>query len=195
MKNVSLLLLSSILAGCASQPTVKSWMDPVSSATITAQNEPLVLARDDENRPIEERDYAQLAAIEVNRMGDRRLYLVAVLWSTINRTGAERDKFENAFSRIEVQMGERSVVLARHAGEIAELGVGQSQLPLPIPGSKQIYFPIERADLRALASSSHVKLVTQGQPEAAQRYEEWQDGRRSLSDFLSQLPGEPAALP
>ena len=86
-------------------------------------------------------------------------------------------------------------MLARHPGQLAELGVGQSPLPLPILGSQQIYFPIERADLRALASSNRVQLVTQGVPDAPQRYEEWQDGRRSLSDFLSQLPGEAQALP
>lgn len=189
MKYVSLLLLLTLaLLGCSSAPSVKSWLDPVSSATITAQSQPLVLARDERTRLIDEREFAQLAAVEVNRMGDRRLYLVAILWSSGYRTRTEEESFENAFAQIELRMGERSALLTRHQGEVAELGVGQSPLPLPIPGSQQLYFPIERADLRALATSSHVQLIAQGVPEAPQRYEEWQDGRSSLNDFLSQLP-------
>lgn len=45
-------------------------LDPVSSATITAQRERLVLARDEQRHPINERELAQVATVEVNRMGD-----------------------------------------------------------------------------------------------------------------------------
>jgi hypothetical protein len=182
MKYTSLLLMLA-LWGCSTAPTVKSWLDPVSSATITAQTEPLVLARD-------ERNFAQLAAVEVNRMGERRLYLVAILWSSDRRTQTERENFENSFTRVELRIDDRSATLARHSGEIAELGVGQSPLPLPIPGSQQVFFPIERADLHALASSNRVQLIALGQPDWPQRYDEWQDGRSSLNDFLGQLPNE-----
>lgn len=192
MKSTSLLLLLLTVSACTTAPTVKSWLDPVSSATITAQLEPLILARDDQSRALDERQFAQLAAVEVNRMGDRRLYLVAILWSSGDGSRAGREHFEKAFARIEMVMGDRSVALERHSGEIAELGVGQSPLPLPIPGSQQIYFPIERADLNALARSNRVQLIARGHPDTPQRFEEWQDGRRSLSDFLGQLPGNEA---
>lgn len=188
MKNTSLLLLLTLL-GCASAPTVKSWLDPVSSATITAQSEPLIVAREERTRSSDERDFAQLAAVEVNRMGERRLYLVAVLWSSQQHTRTEREEFEKSFARVELRMGDRTTTLARHQGDIAELGMSQSPLPLPIPGSQQLFFPIERADLNALAASNRVQLVAVGEPDAPQLYEEWQDGRHSLSDFLSQLPG------
>jgi hypothetical protein len=187
MKYTSLLLLS-LLSGCTTAPTVKSWLDPVSSATITAQNTPLIVARDEQQRSSDERDFAQLAAVEVNRMGERRLYLVAVLWSSEPQTRTERDELEKSFARVELRMGDRSTTLARHQGDVAELGFGQSPLPLPIPGTQQLFFPIERADLNAIASSSRVQLVALGQPDSPQLYDEWQDGRRSLGDFLSQLP-------
>ena len=187
MKYTSLLLMFSLL-GCATAPTVKSWLDPVSSATITAQSVPLIVARDEQTRSIDERDFAQLAAVEVNRMGERRLYLVAVLWSSEHQTRTERDEFEKSFARVELRMGDRSTTLARHQGDIAELGIGQSPLPLPMSGSQQLFFPIERADLNALASSNRVQLIALGAPDTPQLYEEWQDGRRSLGDFLSQLP-------
>lgn len=184
------VVLSLIVAGCASQPTVKSWLDPVSSVTITAQTEPLVMVRASPAPVANERDYAQLAAIEVNRMGDRRLYLVAVLWTTADLSRGQPGNFENSFSQVEVQTGDRTVALTRHAGEISELGIGESVLPLPIPGSRHIYFPIDRDALRAISRSTRIQLTALGIPDAPRRYEEFSDGRRSLTDFLSQLPGE-----
>jgi hypothetical protein len=187
MKYTSLLLLLTLL-GCSSAATVKSWLDPVSSATITAQSKPLILTRDEQTRSINTRDFAQLTALEVNRMGERRLYLVAVPWSSEHQTRTEQDEFEKSFASIELRMGDRVTTLARHRGDIAELGLGQSPLPLPVSGSLQLFFAIERADLSALASSNRVQLIALGQPDSPQRYDEWQDGRRSLSDFLDQLP-------
>ena len=189
MKYTSLLLMSTLL-GCSSAPTVKSWLDPVSSATITAQNEPLILARSEQTSTIDARDFAQLTAVEVNRMGERKLYLVAVPWSSAHPTRGEREDVEKSFARVELRMGDRSTTLARHQGDIAELGVGQSSLPLPVSGTQQVFFPIERNDLRALASSNRVQLITKGPQDTPQQYDEWQDGRRSLGDFLSQLPPE-----
>jgi hypothetical protein len=184
----SALLLSLALAGCASQPTVKQWLDPVSSVTITAQTEPLVLIRAAPAPSANERDYAQLAAIEVNRMGERKLYLVAILWTTADLSSNQGSSFEDSFAKIEVQLSDRTVALTRHDGEISELGIGDPALPLPIPGSRHIYFPVERNDLRALSQSSSVQLTARGVPDAPRRYEEFADGRQSLSDFLSQLP-------
>lgn len=183
----SALLLTLMLVGCAAQPTVKSWIDPKSSVTITAQTEPLVLIRATPAPSLNERDYAQLTAIEVNRMGDRKLYLVAILWSSAELWSDQAGNFQNVFKQIEVNLGDRTVALTPHAGEVTELGISEA-LPLHIPGSSQIYFPISRDDLRAISRSTRIELTASGVPEAPRRYEEWQDGRRSLNDFLGQLP-------
>ncbi|MBL8271633.1 hypothetical protein [Steroidobacter sp.] len=180
------------LAGCASQPTVKSWLDPVSSATITAQIEPLVLNRVEPKNDFDARDYAQLSAVEVNRMGDRRLYLVAILWTSGDLAQMRPHDFSSNFSQVELSLGERSVSLERYTGKIEDLGIANGPLPLPIPGSQHLYFPIERADLRALAQANRVKLTAVGVPDAPQGYEEWNESRRGLADFVSQLPPESA---
>lgn len=177
------------LAGCVSQPSVTSWLDPVSAVTITAQTTPLLLARPEKRRTVNGRDYVRLAAIEVNRMGDRRLYLIAVLWSNADLSGKQWRDFENAFTQIELRVDDRPVVLARHPEDVSTLGIGQSPLPLPVPGSRQIFFSIERNQLRAMAESKAVELTPLGEPDAQHRYEERNNGRPSLSDFLSQLPG------
>ena len=179
-----------MLAGCVTQPSVQSWLDPVSMATITAQSDPLVLARQEKRRTANGRDYAQLTAIEVNRMGDRKLYLVAVLWSNAQLTGKQWQNFENAFQEIEVRLEDHSMTLTRLPEDVSKLGIGQTPLPLPIPGSRQIYYSIDRPELRAIVASNLIELTTLGRAESPVVFELRQNARRSLSDFLGQLPGE-----
>jgi hypothetical protein len=183
-----------MLAGCSTQPTVKSWLDPVSLATITAQTSPLVLARVEKRRTADGLDYAQLAAIEINRMGDRRLYLLAVLKSNGQLSGRQWQYFESSFAQIEVRLDDHAITLTRLSDDVSALGIGQSPLPLPISGLRHIYFPIERAALRAMAQSKSVQLTALGGPAPPQSFEEREDGRQSLGDFLSQLPGEASNL-
>ena len=78
--------------------------------------QPLIVARDEQTRSTNERDFAQLTAVEVNRMGERRLYLVAVLWTSAQQTRTEQDEFSKSFERVELRMGEHSTTLARHRG-------------------------------------------------------------------------------
>ncbi len=180
------------LGGCVSQPTVKQWLDPVTSVTITAQTEPLVLVRASPPPVANERDYAQLTAIEVNRMGDRKLYLVAILWTTGDLSANQASVYDDSFSQIEVRADDRTFALTQYAGEISQLGIGEPALPLPIHGSRNVYFPVERDDLHAISQSSRVQLTARGVPDAPRHYEEFADGRQSLSDFLSQLPSQAA---
>lgn len=189
----SFLLLT--LAGCASAPTqVTSWLDPVTAVTITAQTQPLRFALIEPPRKFQptqsfdEREHAQLTAIEVNRMGDRRLYLVATSWSK-TRPYTQRKVFEAAFSELELRVGDRSITLAAHAGSPTELGIGQSPLPLQLHlrGSDYSFFPLDRADLKAIAETDRIALVARGIPSPLQ-YEELTPDRSSLSEFLAQLP-------
>lgn len=182
----SVLLLLLTLAGCTAQPTVTSWLDPVSVATITSQTEPLLLARVKPSSTIK-RSFAQLTAIEVNRMGDRRLYLVLIPRISGDLTPKQLASFERSFGKVEIRAGDRSVVLDRYTGNVAELGIGDPAL-IPVTGSPHIYYSIERADLRAMAGSNRVELVAMGLP-SPRLYEEWGERRPSLEDFLSQLPG------
>ena len=114
MKSSALLLSLMILAGCVAQPTVTSWIDPKSSVTVTAQTEPLVLIRAEPAPNLNERDYAQLTAIEVNRMGDRKLYLVAILWtSAADLWTDQQGKFSASHDATTVQTGKRIVYHAK----------------------------------------------------------------------------------
>ncbi|HEY0939763.1 MAG TPA: hypothetical protein VGE08_06675 [Steroidobacter sp.] len=186
--SVPLILL--MLAGCVAQPPVKSWLDPVSVATLTSQSTPLVLARASSSSMIQ-RTFAQLTAVEVNRMGTRRLYLVLVPRITNEVTPTQLATFQRSFDQIELRADERAIALARYTGDLAELGIGEPEL-LPIFTTRFGLYPVERADLRALVDSKQVTLVAMGL-QTPRTYEEWNDSRHSLRDFLAQLPGEATA--
>jgi len=195
MKYLAPLVLL-MLGGCVTQPSVQSWLDPVSMATITAQAEPMVLTRMEKRRTANGRDYAQLTAIEVNRMGDRKLYLVAVLWSNAQLTGKQWQNFESPFEQVDVRLDEQELTLHRLPDDVSSLGIGQTPLPLPIPGTRQVYYPVDRPELRAIVASNRIELTARGRADLAVPFEEREDGRRSLNDFLGQLPGEsPKASP
>ena len=180
-----LLAPTLILAGCASSPTPRTWLDPYTAATITAQAEPIVLARDEQLRAINVRDYVQLGAVEVNRMGQRDLYLVVILWSTIDRSAAEPERLSEAFARLEVQADDRPFALVRAAS--TPPGIGQRPFRLPAPEARQMYFPVGREELQAIATSRSLSATPRGSSEES-RYTEWRDGRASLQAFLAALP-------
>lgn len=183
----SVLLLLVMPAGCMSQPTVTSWLDPVSVATITAQSEPWVLTGQ-ASRRMQPRKYAHLTALEVNRMGTRRLYLAVLPRISGEFSRVEAARLESSFDAVEIRVDDHSVLLTRYTGDVAELGIGQPAL-LPIYGSEPLYFPIERTDLLAMTRANRVELAALGLPGKPQLYQERTAGRRWLGDFVSQLPG------
>lgn len=184
----SVLLLLVMLAGCTSQPTVTSWLDPVSVATITAQSEPLVLmAQTSSARRVLSRTYAALTAIEVNRMGTRRLYLAVIPRIPGEISPQQQATLESSFDEVEIRIEDRPIVLTRHTGSVAELGIGEPAL-LPVYGSTPIYFAVERTTLSAMAESNRLELAALGLSGKPQLYQGRTDGLRSLGEFVSQLP-------
>ncbi len=166
---------------------MKSWIDPKSSVTVTAQTEPLVLIRAEPAPSLNERDYAQLTAIEVNRMGDRNRIWSPFCGARPSCGRISRATFEGAFKQIEVNLGDRTVALTPHTGNAAELGINQA-LPLPIPGSTRSISPSVATTFAPSLVRARFNSPPRGMPDAPRRCEEWQDGRRSLNDFLGQLP-------
>lgn len=180
-----LLLLLLALTGCVAQPPVKSWLDPVSVATITSQSEPMVLARVVPTSKTK-RSFAHMAAVEVNRMGARSLYLVLIPRITGELTQKQRASFERSFAQIEIRAADRSIALSPYTGDVAELGIGDPAL-LPISKSPRFYYPIERIDLDAIAAAERIELMALGLS-TPHIYEEWSSGRRELVEFVNQLP-------
>lgn len=180
--------LGLILQACASAPAPRSYLDTRTAATITVQEQPVVFARDEQMRAINVRDYAQLGAIEVNRMGERQLYLVATLWSTIDRTASERERLAAAFAQVIVHADDQPIALVRATGPTRPIGVGTRPYEAPSPGAQELYFPVTRAALQGIAHSRSLSLTTGGSGDSTWRFSEWRNGRVGLRLFIDSLP-------
>jgi hypothetical protein len=181
----TLLMIAVVcLASCSASLAPRTHLDPVTAATVTVQAEPIVLAFDDQLRASNARDYLQLAAIEINRMGTRELYLGALQWSTIDRTSAERDAVVRELRRATLFVDDRPVELSTDL-QVRPPGLGTRPIPLPIPSARELYFPIQREQLRAIALSRSLTLTPLAPAGHTPRiYRDWQDGRASLLRFL-----------
>ena len=184
----SILLVGMLLAGCTASHQPRVWLDERTAATITAQNEPIVFAHDEQMRAANVRDYAQLGAIEVNRMGERARYLVIVYWSTIDRPTPELERHRDSFTRIRIQADDRPIVLQRLEQSNAQLGVLRRPFRWPVPSAREAYFEVEPEELRAIALSRRLTLSAEGIAEVERRYEVWDDARAALTRFLASLP-------
>jgi len=190
MRVLSLLALLLSLHGCSSmQPAApRVWLDERTAVMVTAQSRPAVLAREEQMRAINVRDYAQIGAVETNRMGAHHLYLVLLFWSTIDRSPAEHEWIAANFSRITLHADDRPIELTRAAVTREELGFGLRPFAHPTPGTGEAYFAVTRSDLQSIALSRTLTLTARGNADTPERYSEWQDGRRGLAAFLAQLP-------
>jgi hypothetical protein len=83
------LLPMLVLASCASGGSaVRTYLDTKTAVTVRASAEPWVFAREAPELAANSRDYLDLRLLEVDRMGERRLYVTATAWSTVDRRGA-----------------------------------------------------------------------------------------------------------
>ena len=189
MRTHARLVLLLLLAGCASAPAdpPRSWLDERTAVSVTAQGTPIVFAREEHLRAINVRDYAEIGAVEINRMGDRRLYLALQSWSTIDRTAAERERMDRSLSRVTVYADDRPIELTQAAASAEQLGLSRRPFVAPTPGTREIYFTIARSDLRSIALARVLQLRGLG-AEEPDIYLQWQDARPSLAAFLAQLP-------
>lgn len=190
MRLRSLPVLILLLNGCSSTQLVapRTWLDERTAVTVTAQSDPAVLAREEHMRAINVRDYAQLGAVETNRMGTRQLYLVLVSWSTIDRSEAEQARSEAGFSRITLFADDRPIELARAAPAREELGFARRPFEHPTPGAHEFHFAVTRSDLQSIALSRTLQLSAHRDGGITDKYLEWHDGRPGLRAFLAQLP-------
>jgi hypothetical protein len=104
------MIAFAILPACTTvQPTVLEKLDELTAVTITYGRTPMIMSS---NTPYEreiDRDYVQIGAFEVNRMGTRQYYL----WLGISDASqmASKDEHPNGFESITLILGSDKIQL------------------------------------------------------------------------------------
>ena len=187
------LVAALLLGGCASEGTrVNEYVDPQTAMTIRAVAAPFIYARDVPELAANVRDYLSLGAVEVNNMGARKHYLVAVSWSTIDRRLV--DGSPALPERIELTLAGRTRALALASHESRSLGIGE---PLFRPASGyrgESWYAVTPADLRALAAAppDSIDMTADG---ARTSYGVWRRADAALEDFVRDIPDTVTSAP
>ena len=168
MKNSvkTLLVLPTIallagLSGCASgQPPVVEKMDAVTAVTITHSRTPLILSPETPYDRDAARDYVQIGAIEVNRMGALRYFL----WLGIARVDdlAEAQNPPAGFESIELLAGGERIKLDVSGWSPAAIGAGEPVYKKLFRESADAYYETGLDTIQALAATDDLKLYTTG---------------------------------
>jgi hypothetical protein len=176
-----MVLLAS--SGCAALPPSGplEYLDEQTAATVTAVAAPLMFARARPELASNARDYATVAAVNVNRSGHIETLLLVWFWSTVDpRIRTEPPSLQTLI----LLADDRTLRLERDMRTPKEAGISR---PLYAPAASTVSVGVYRTDvpmLRFLATSTRLKLRL-GDSETAGAFDLWRDERAALADFLN----------
>jgi hypothetical protein len=185
MRVTPLALLALACAGCASAPEqpLREYLDEQTAATIKVVAEPWIFSRERTNERSDERDYLNVYAIDVNRMGDHQQYL-AVLQSSPLRDAAGRD---TPPPTLQLKAGGEQLSFEPSREDPRELGVAQPVAQSFTYEARWWYYSVDRPTLARIAQAQDVEVaLAAGDARAA--YVLWRDGSAEAAALSSAIP-------
>lgn len=169
-----------LLGGCASHVvTPRAYLDEETAATITVVADPWIFTGEQVGATLNDRDYLNVFAIDVNRMGDHRQYLAVLQSFPANDA--------TVAPALELQGGGRTVSLTHATDEPRTLGIAKPLAPSYSMNAKWWYYPVDKDILATVARSKDLKaaLVSADKRLA---YVMWRDGSEEISELTAVLP-------
>jgi hypothetical protein len=173
-----------LLVACATPHSVapREYLDEKTAATITVVADPWVLASE-RTAQNEERDFLNLYAIDVNRMGEHRQYLAVLQWWPTPE--AESGKVTPA---LQLHAADRTITLNPTTEDARSLGIAQPVAQtMTALDSKWWYFPVNKEALADIAKSPDLR-ATLVVGSARTSFTKWRDGRAELIELTDALP-------
>jgi hypothetical protein len=179
----SIWVATLLLAACATphSATPREYLDEKTAATITVVADPWVLAseRSAEN---DERDFLNLYAIDVNRMGEHRQYLAVLQWWPASDAVSG-----NVAPTLQLHAADGTISLSPAPADARALGIAQPVAQSTAIGSKWWYFPVNKDVLADVAKSPDLRAtLVVGSAQTA--FIKWRDGSAELIELTDALP-------
>jgi hypothetical protein len=173
-----------LLAACATPHSVapREYLDEKTAATITVVADPWVLASERTASDREERDFLNLYAMDVNRMGDHRQYLAVLQWWPSSDVASG-----NVTPTLQLHAADRTIALQPASEDARALGIAQPVAPSAGGGSKWWYFPVTKDMLADVAKTPDLR-ATFVVGSAQTSFVKWRDGRTELIELTEALP-------
>jgi hypothetical protein len=168
-----------ILSACAATPKVdpRQYLDEETAATITAVPEPWIFHREGTTPQL---DFIHLYAIDVNRMGEHRQYLVVV------KHWPAPDFASEPIPALEVSAQGQQVRLNAVQASARELGIGQSLDKTAPKGAQSWFYPVDQSVLEVVSRGPDLKLGLAHRDGLAS-YIVWRDGQPAFHEFSDTL--------
>lgn len=185
MRFMVIACLSLIGVGCASTPdhTPREYLDERTAATITVVADPWIFSRERTNDTRDARDFLNVYALDVNRMGDHQQYFaVEQSLPLVDDMGVELPP-----PTLQLRTPSGVVSLEPSTVEPRELGIAQPVAESYTPAATWWYFPVDKPTLKTLARSQEVQAtLVAGDVQAP--YVLWRDGRTEVEALTTALP-------
>lgn len=185
MRAAPVLLLTLSLSACSTEPVnaPREYLDERTAATITVVRDPWIFTREAVRTANGQyRDFLQLYAIDVNRMGDHKQYLAA-LYSLSAPSAADA----SVPPTLELEAAEWSMSLQASTAQPKEIGLARPVADAYALDATWSYFPVDKQALARIANASDLEaeIIWRGERTA---YALWRDGREELSELTAVLP-------
>ena len=183
----SLAAAMTALSTCSiAADAVREYLDETTAATITAVAEPYIFARERTDLAVNARDYVSLAALEINRAGQRSYHWFAYVWSTIDRRGDPSGA--TPVDQFVLLADGRAITLRGEARSLREAGVGQPPLPAPTRQAQALMFAADTEVFDYVAGSADLRVVLLRKDDQSE-FLPWRDARDSLQAFVRAVAG------
>lgn len=177
-------LFGLLIAACLATPNVREYLDESTAATITVATEGWIFARPRTDLAAHAQDYVTITPVQVNRSGERRIYLFCQLWSTIDRRSGQRIAPENA--QLALLADDRQLDLSKPAVDLRRLGFGHDPVPAPNNLAEIRVQPADADLLRFMIEAERLEVLMKNET-TTDRFTLWRDGREAASNFLRQI--------
>ena len=188
MRIAAALVLALVAAGCSmTRPAgPREYLDEKTAATITVVSDPWIFTREQFGSAVDDNDFLNVYAIDVNRTGEHRQYL-AVLQSVPLEPSAAAEAAAAGPPKLELHTGDHRMVLEAATEDPQALGIAQPIAASYTLTSRWWYLPVSKQTLSTVASASDLtaSLLSQGHRVP---YVMWRDGRAAVADLTAVLP-------
>lgn len=154
------VVLATLSACAAGQAPVVEKLDAVTAVTYTHVRTPLILSPDMPLDRTQARDYVQVGAIEVNRMGSLNYYL----WLGISDThyAESPSTHQDGFESIVLTLDDQKLPLDIHGWTHEAIGVSGPVYKKFFSTTVDAYYEVTLEHVRLLADVDSMKILTSG---------------------------------
>ena len=178
------IAIFAVLSACATvQPTVVERLDEQTAVTITNSRTPIIMSPDTPHAAGTARDYLQIGAIEVNRMGTLQYYLWLGISNPEHMAGAiERPK---EFESIVFVAGSERIRLDIRGWTPEAIGASEPVYRKLFRNSSDAYYQVTLDNIQQLADADSLTLYTTGsEPTEFVPWYEQTTAKDDLAEFI-----------